>query len=151
MTFLLAVFSVVLLASSARAGLLGPTKEELYNKQMTIQQECSLQYNVPETYLKLVLEGGATESRKGKCFMKCGLVGMGYIDGDGSLNEKNLRSIVYTYFDDKVQREFAIKSWKDCDKKCHSESYTDDSCDRAFNIAKCFVQQIQNDSSPITS
>ncbi|CAH1391457.1 unnamed protein product [Nezara viridula] len=79
-----------------------------------------------------------------KCFMKCGLVGMGYINRDGSLNGANLKNTVYKYFNDESQRDFTIRAWLACDQKCHSAFYSDDSCDRAFNLAMCFVEQIKN-------
>ncbi|XP_014278623.1 uncharacterized protein [Halyomorpha halys] len=123
-------------------------KNEHAKKYIEIFMDCSIKYDVPPNYFTLIVTGNAPEYENAKCFVKCGLDGMNYLNEDGSLNEDVVRSVVQRYFKEPNARELVVSTWMNCEKKSQSDQYADDSCERAYNMFMCYSDSMSESYIP---
>nr|WVD93585.1 odorant binding protein 8 [Graphosoma rubrolineatum] len=147
---LLSVFLVSLCVFAAKAddseASHSPSQQFKENEQtekfIAAIMKCSNKHNVPPNYFTMILSGEAPLYENAKCFVKCSMESLHYLNEDGSFNDQVVREVVQRFFTEPSAQEKAINTWLNCEKQSHSEQYADDSCDRAYNLFMCYAEQM---------
>nr|XP_014102039.1 general odorant-binding protein 56d [Bactrocera oleae] len=124
------VLAFVAVAAAQEAGL--KLTEEQKQKVHTLGAECLKETGAAEEAVRAVVKGDNSQvDDKVKCFAKCMLGKLGYVE-NGKVNEEVVQnSLGKLIGDEKVK---AIQA------KCNGLKGTDD-CDTAFQLRQCYVAE----------
>nr|AWW17240.1 odorant-binding protein 6 [Riptortus pedestris] len=135
----MAYFTILLIGALASSVCSEP-EEDIRKLETEILDVCKEKTKASQDAVNQLLKSGdLDESPEGKCLIKCGLQTFGTMTEDGAFNNIRARDYMKGAYPENVDE--AAEIWENC--QAHAKK-TDDKCDYAYKVIKCFFAGIKN-------